>query len=299
MNNLKKIHFLQDISQPATRKQEMSSAVLREEWNLLEGSKVFDVKSEFGVKKCVKEGYCFDNTFYEDQKMEGKLRMMSTKVTKEFAQAEVSRLKREATAWPRRVSAFADFSTANFQEDEETSEHEPITEEDLDFSTFSEPDLNSATYSSRSSFCSFLQVEKSNKAVQSDQVTYGDVPVHVKNTIGKHGTLVEPTYLEAMSLLMSENMSVPEAIKAVHIVDTKIWGQTQHLPLELDKQYTKSLSKLKKLQGKTSASLASILDANKDDETPEEVEQKNMMIEMLPENLEDTELNKLKKTINQ
>ena len=71
------------------------------------------------------------------------------------------------------------------------------------------------------------------------------------------------------------------------------------MPLELDKQYTKSLSKLKKLQGKISASLASILDANKDDETPEEVEQKNMMIEMLPENLEDTELNKLKKTINQ
>ena len=76
-------------------------------------------------------------------------------------------------------------------------------------------------------------------------------------------------------------------------------GQTRHLPLELDKQYTKSLSKLKKLQGKTSTSLGSILDANKDDETPEEAEQDIMMIEMLPENLEDTELNKLKKTINQ
>ena len=121
MNNFKKIDFLQDISQPATRKQEMSSAVLREEWNLLEGNKLFDVKSEYCVKKCVKEGYCFDNTFYEDQKMERKLRMMLTKVTKECPQPEVSRLKRDATAQSRRVSAFADFSTANFQEGQETS----------------------------------------------------------------------------------------------------------------------------------------------------------------------------------
>ena len=42
------------------------------------------------------------------------------------------------------MSAFVDFSNANFQEDEETIEHEPNTEEDLDFSTFSEPGLNSA-----------------------------------------------------------------------------------------------------------------------------------------------------------
>ena len=156
MNNFKKIDFFQDISQPATRKQEMSSSVLREKWSLLEGSKLFDVKSEYYVKKCVKEGYCFDNTFYEDQKMEGKLKMMLSKVTKECPQPEVSRLKRDATAQSRRVPAFADFSTANFQEDEKTSEHEAITEEDLDFSTFSETDLNSTTYSSRSSFCSFL-----------------------------------------------------------------------------------------------------------------------------------------------
>ena len=56
---------------------------------------------------------------------------------------------------------------------------------------------------------------------------------------------------------------------------------------------------MKNFKGKTSTSLASILDANTDDETPKEAEQENMMIEMLPENLEDTELNKLKKTINQ
>ena len=93
VNNFKKIEFLQDISQQATRKQEMSSAVLLEEWNLLEGNKLFDVKSDYRVKNCdyrvkncVKEGYCFDNTFHKDQKMEHKLRMMLTKATKEFAQ---------------------------------------------------------------------------------------------------------------------------------------------------------------------------------------------------------------------
>ena len=75
---------------------------------------MFDVKSDYRVKKCVKEGYYFDNTFYENQKMEHKLTLMLTKVTKEFAQAEVSRMKREETARSRRVSAFADFSTANF-----------------------------------------------------------------------------------------------------------------------------------------------------------------------------------------
>ena len=78
--------------------------------------------------------------------MELKLRMMLANVTKEIAQSEVSCMKRKATAQSRRVSAFANFSTANFQEDEETIEHEPITEENLDSSTFSETDFNSTTY---------------------------------------------------------------------------------------------------------------------------------------------------------
>ena len=55
---------------------------------------MFDVKSDYRVKKCVKEGYSFDNTFSENQKMEHKLTLMLTKVTKEFAQAEVSRMKK-------------------------------------------------------------------------------------------------------------------------------------------------------------------------------------------------------------
>ena len=53
--------------------------------------------------------------------------------------------------------------------------------------------------------------------------TYGDVTMRVKNTRGKHRKLVATRYLQTTSLLMSENMSAPDAIKAVNIADKKIW----------------------------------------------------------------------------
>ena len=52
--------------------------------------------------------------------------------------------------------------------------------------------------------------------------TYVDVTVRVKNTRG-NGKLVGTRYLQTTSLLMSENMSAPDAIKAVNIFDKKIW----------------------------------------------------------------------------
>ena len=60
MNNLTKNDFFQVISQPAKRKQDMSSTILQQERNSIEGSKLFDVKSNYRIKRCVKEGYCFD-----------------------------------------------------------------------------------------------------------------------------------------------------------------------------------------------------------------------------------------------
>ena len=184
------------------------------------------------------------------KKWSDKKRMMRTKVTKEFAQAEVSRMKREATVRSRMVSAFADFSTLRL-------------EDDWDLNTLSNPDLSSI-YFTRISLQSSIHVERSSKAVQTDPQLYTEVPVRIKSTKSESGTLIEPRYLEAMSQLMSENMSASEAIKAVHIIDTKVWGQTRHLPLELDKQYTKSLSKLKKLQGHADAALTFILETSPD-----------------------------------
>ena len=91
---------------------------------------------------------------------------MLTKVTKEFAQAEVSHMKREATVRSRMVSAFADFSTSSLQ-DEDIAEDELRLEDDWDLSTLSDPDLNS-TYFTRISLQSSIHVERSSKAVQTD-----------------------------------------------------------------------------------------------------------------------------------
>ena len=57
---------------------------------------------------------------------------------------------------------------------------------------------------------------------------------------------IKPEYLEAMTLMMSENFSATEILKAVHLVDTVIWKQTRHLPLRLDKVYMNSLQLSKK-----------------------------------------------------
>ena len=58
---------------------------------------------------------------------------------------------------------------------------------------------------------------------------------------------IKPEYLEAMTLMMSENFSATEALKAAHIEDTVIWKQTRHLPLQLDKLYISSLDFLNKI----------------------------------------------------
>ena len=50
-----------------------------------------------------------------------------------------------------------------------------------------------------------------------------------------------------MTLIVSENFSAIEALKAVHIIDTVIWKQLRHLPLQLDKLYINCLQLLKKM----------------------------------------------------
>ena len=71
-------------------------------------------------------------------------------------------------------------------------------------------------------------------------------------------------------------MSAAEAIKAIHVVDTVIWTQTRHIPLELDKRYKRAmatLSKLKNVESDAERSLTSILHLPQDTVTdPEEVD---------------------------
>ena len=86
-------------------------------------------------------------------------------------------------------------------------------------------------------------------AVQTDPSAIPNVPLRLERISGsKVYANVEPRYLEAMALLMSENFSASEAVKAVHIVDTVIWGQVRHLPLRLEKHYMNSFHLLKKLE---------------------------------------------------
>ena len=74
-------------------------------WDNTEGNLLFDVNSPYRVTKCVKDGYSFDHSFYEDQKNERELRMMITKVTKEFQEQEIKRMKREALSQAKKISA--------------------------------------------------------------------------------------------------------------------------------------------------------------------------------------------------
>ena len=77
-----------------------------------------------------------------------------------------------------------------------------------------------------------------------------ETPIRVVSARNKSSKLIEPRYLEAMSLIMSDNLSATEAIKVVHTVDTVIWKQKHHLTLELDKAYTNAYAKVKNLHHK-------------------------------------------------
>ena len=59
--------------------------------------------------------------------------------------------------------------------------------------------------------------------------------------------LIHPLHKQAQDQSDFKNLSASEAIGAVHIIDTTIWKETRYLPLELDKMYTKSKEKFKKL----------------------------------------------------
>ena len=78
-----------------------------------------------------------------------------------------------------------------------------------------------------------------HSATQTDEKMFiKTVPVRVTTSnYERSSTLIEPHYLEAVALLMSDNLSASEAVRAVHTIDTIIWGQKRHLPLRLDKSY--------------------------------------------------------------
>ena len=101
---------------------------------------------------------------------------------------------------------------------------------------------------------------------QYKQIDFGQkVPLRIERVKGSAlFANVEPRYLEAMSLLMSKNLSASEAVKAVPIIDRVIWGQTRYLSLRLEKHYMNSFKLLKKFSSKETEPSQKAIDITND-----------------------------------
>ena len=61
--------------------------------------------------------------------------------------------------------------------------------------------------------------------------------------------LIDPRYLQSGALMMAmNNMSSSQAVMAMYINDTEVYGQEQSLPLSMQKKYQSELSLAKKLK---------------------------------------------------
>ena len=226
------------------------------EWGK-EGQKLFDVKSDKRVMDAVNKGLCFDKDFYDDQRGKREQVMVVGKVTKEFIEEDIRRKKRETLIERNRLSACGITQQSN----EELDLPEEVSDEDKDEEDQEYNEGNICSSFHRFNFSYYtrkkevgqemdqgntFRISKNTEVQTEPYELIGDIPVRIVNKNDKCN-LVEPRYLEAISLLMSENLSASEAIKAVHIIDTVVWGQTRILPLRLDKVYMNSRKKLKKL----------------------------------------------------
>ena len=71
--------------------------------------------------------------------------------------------------------------------------------------------------------CGVALTSVSNKCIQVTGLC-DQQPVRILGHASK-GRIVNPKYLQAMSLLMAECTSAPEAVKAAPIIDTVVWNQ--------------------------------------------------------------------------
>ena len=85
---------------------------LREKWETF-GRNLFDVVSSEMVSK----SNCFVGSFYDDQKTSRSLMMFLIKVTKEFAEEELNRKKKEAAKQRRIELSYFHFDEADHDKD--------------------------------------------------------------------------------------------------------------------------------------------------------------------------------------
>ena len=299
---------------PATRNSVIN---LRKIWDEHEGNKLFDILSTDRINKCVKKGLAFDKTFYEDQKSMRTLKMMISKVTDEYKAAEASRMKAEALAQAKNMSAYMSVPrhsgtpcTPEENSETDTEIDDDWREEDIQFKT---PTFQSSSkkYLTRNSSLNSTRddIPLWNAQTQTDSLVpeNNDIPVRVLSSSGKCSTLIEPRYLEAISLLMAENFSASEAIKAVAVVDQIVWKQKRHLPLELDKDYINLTQKLNKIKGigNENVTLASIIvdppqtELTNDDTLIDEDENVDLIVKSNAHDHDEPEIEKLRFIVNE
>ena len=94
-----------DCNKSTMTRSKSSLVSLRDLWDRF-GRRLFDVKSQTRVHECSTEGLCLDESFYNDQQSERKMEMYLGKVTREYAEQEQERMKRETRQQSRLKSAF-------------------------------------------------------------------------------------------------------------------------------------------------------------------------------------------------
>ena len=213
---------------------------------------LFDVKSQTRVHECSTEGLCFDESFYNDQQSEKKMEMGLVNVTRKYTEQEQKRMKREA----RRQSRL---KSESYSTTEMSHANDYIIDEPIDIHTESEDECKESLLTSpEPTYLNLIITGKNKKSFSGAEQKVDtasqpkfvaiDIPLRTESSPSS-GVFAKrkPEYLETMTLIMSENFSATEALKAVHIVDTLIWKQICHLPLRLDKLYISSLDFLNKI----------------------------------------------------
>ena len=84
-----------DCNKSTMTRSKSSLVSLRDLWDQF-CKMLFDVKSETRVHECSTKGLCFNESFYNDQQSEKKMELYLGKVTREYAEQEQKRMKREA-----------------------------------------------------------------------------------------------------------------------------------------------------------------------------------------------------------
>ena len=281
-----------------------ATASLREKWTPF-GCKLFDIMSQDVVIRCSKNGQCFDESFYHDQKSDRKLQMLVTKVTKEYAEQEQRRMKQEAVKQSRLASAYANFDSP-LSQDSDSSDSDELDMDDSFVSGISANTTPISTSSTlnimtrkRSGLITNVSPCVTHQSTQTDKDFSQRIPLRIERVKGS-GIFanVEPRYLEAMSLLMSENLSASEAVKAVHIIDTVVWGQVRHLPLRLEKHYMNSFKLLKKFNAKQAKPLPVTVDISNNTISDQVLSSEEISVQCItPSDTSDRITTELQKTV--